>query len=420
MLELCCNEPVVQQVFSIVENVCLAHGIAMTGKKPTPNFQRHMDLYYLPFLRTAIRAMHMYGFVPWRVMKLDSGDHIPEVLPPGTFRWSVELPNDENKKFATALHDAMLVYVVRIVPGSKQEEKIHLTQWVPPHNVCENSVMYATVPSPMSGIIESYKYMVAAAKRQAHADAWNCTARVIVSNEPKEYAHDQNRRELFGTFHQHIDEYGRLHPFKPSSPAETLDEVFYTRSMNHIPAVYTLPAHHHVDNAPDLKPCADLSMLQAKYKIDVCSLVGVPPEMVTTVQYNSGEKQAKNSGVSTGTSRIFQAKMQSVTNFLKVLLAEVYGTIYKGAEAQFDIVPMPRLEISCIEDLQILHEIGVLQPEHTLDLASILLGKMKKAKKNPLNTFGQVQPPGQEPEDEDKKRDDEDRDKPPPKKPKQQ
>jgi hypothetical protein len=161
--------------------------------------------------------------------------------------------------------------------------------------------------------------------------------------------------------------------------------------MNHYPAVYTLPAHHHLDKAPELKPCADMGLLQAKYKVDVCSLVGVPPELVTTVQYNSGEKQSKTEGVSTGTSRIFQAKMQSVTNFLKTLLSEVYGAIYKGAEAQFDIIPMPRLEISSIDDLKVLHEIGVLQPEHTMDLASILLGKLKKAKTNPLQTFDQAE-----------------------------
>lgn len=229
LLELCYTEPIVQQCFNIIENVCLAHGIAMTGKKPTPNFQRHMDVYYLPFLRSAIRAMHTYGFVPWRLMTMESGDKIPEVLPPGTFRWTVELPNEENKKFATSYHDAMLVYVVRICPGSRQTEDIHLTQWVQPNNVCENSVLYATVPSPMSGIVESYKYMVAAAKRQAHADSWNCTARVVVTNEPKEYAHEQHRKELFGTFNQHIDEFGRLHPFKASNPSDTLDELFYSR-----------------------------------------------------------------------------------------------------------------------------------------------------------------------------------------------
>ena len=191
--------------------------------------------------------------------------------------------------------------------------------------------------------------------------------------------------------------------------------------MNHHPAVYTLPAHHHLDKAPELKPCADLAMLQAKYKVDVCSLVGVPPELVTTVQYNSGEKQSKTQGVSTGTSRIFQAKMQSVTNYLKSLMAEVYGAIYRGAEAQFDIIPMPRLEISSIEDVQILHEIGVLQPEHTVDLASILLGKLKKRKDNPLNTFGQVQAPNDKQPDEQTKQPPDDKkqpDEPPKKQPK--
>jgi hypothetical protein len=348
-------------------------------------------MHYLPFLRCAVRAMHTYGFVPWRLMKLKSGDKVPEVLPPGSFRWTVERPNDENIKFSSGQRDAMLVYVVRINAGYRQEEEVHVTQWVPPNNVCENSVMYATVPSPMSGVIESYKNLQSASQRLAHADAWNCTARVIVANDPKEYSHEQQRRELFGTFHQHVDQYGKIHPHKAATVADKLDETFGTRSMNHYPAVYTLPAHHRIDKAPELKPCADILALESKYKIDVCSLTGVPPEMVSSVHYNTGDKNNKTGGMLTGTSRIFQAKMQTVTCFLKVLMAEVYGEIYKGADAQFDLIPMPRLEISGIEDLQILHEIGVLQPEHTVDLASLLLGKFKKAKKNPLDTFGMVE-----------------------------
>ena len=42
---------------------------------------------------------------------------------------------------------------------------------------------------------------------------------------------------------------------------------------------------------------------------------------------------------------------------------------------------MPRLEIAGIEDLKVLHEIGVLQPEHMIDLSEVLLGKMKKKPK---------------------------------------
>lgn len=179
------------------------------------------------------------------------------------------------------------------------------------------------------------------------------------------------------------------------------------RSMNHQPAVYALPAHHHLDKAPELKPCADMAMILSKYKIDVCSILGIPPELITSVQHNNSSNKSANTTVaSTGTSRIFQAKMQSIANFLKILLVEVYSTIYKGAEAQFDVVPMPRLEINGIEDLKILHEIGVLQPEHTVDLASLMLGKLKKAKKNPLNTFGQVQQePAENPQNKKQKAD---------------
>ena len=378
LLELCCCEPIIQQAFSIIENVCMAHGVTVAhgpSKQTKASFQHFIDMHYVPFLRNAIRAMHMYGFVPWRIMRLESGDKVPEVLPPGTFRWTVEVPKTS---------DSMLSYAVKLNPGAKAEEHVFVTQWSSPNFlVSENSVMYATVSSPMSYVIESYKNMQAALKRQAHADAWNCTARVIVSHEPKEFAHDQHRNELFGTFSQHIDEYGRFQPNKPATQSDKIDDVFHDRSMNHVPAVYSLPPYHHVDTSPQLVPCADVAYLQSKYKFDVCSLLGVPPELLLTAQKslegNEGKARLQSS------NRIFQAKMQTVCAFLKVLSAEVYFKIYKS-DAQFDIVPMPRLEISSIEDLKILHEIGVIQPEHTVELASILMGKMKRKKPDDVSS----------------------------------
>ena len=118
LLELCCCEPIIQQAFSIIENVCLAHGVTVSHCKP--NFQRFIDTHYVPFLRNAVRAMHMYGFVPWRVMRLPSGDKVPEVLPAGTFRWTVETPKGS---------DAMLCYKVTLNTGAKAEENIFISQW---------------------------------------------------------------------------------------------------------------------------------------------------------------------------------------------------------------------------------------------------------------------------------------------------
>lgn len=390
LLEMTHSEPIIQQCFNIIENICLSHGISMTGTKPTPHFQRHLDLHYLPFLRSAIRAMHTYGFVPWRIKKLQSGDLVPEVLPPLTFRWTVEVPNEENTQYCLDEIDSMLVYVVRIIPNARNDNSVIVTPWMPPNNVCENSLLYATVPSPMSGVIESYKNLISAQKRQAHADAWNCTARIVVTNEPKEFAHDQHRRELFETFHKHVDEFGRIQPLKDVKSNDSLDDMFHKNSNNHFPSVYQLPSHHHLEQPTMLQPVIDIAMLHTKYKIDVCSLTGVPPEMVSSVNFNENKGSKQGTLQGTSTNRMFQAKMQNVCNFLKVLLAKAYSTIYKGDAAEFEIMPMPRMEVNSIEDLKILHEIGVLQPEHTMDLASLLIGKLRKPKRNFSNTFGQV------------------------------
>ena len=147
LLELICTEPIIQQVFSIIDSVCLSNGIKIISpKETTPDFQRHMDTHWMPFLRAAVRAMHAYGFVPWRLMTLPTGDKIPEVLPAGTFRWSSEVSKD---------NDAMLSYVVRLNPGTRPEPNIHVTPFVQPNfMVTESSMMYATVSSPMSSAIE--------------------------------------------------------------------------------------------------------------------------------------------------------------------------------------------------------------------------------------------------------------------------
>jgi len=141
--------------------------------------------------------------------------------------------------------------------------------------------------------------------------------------------------------------------------------------MNHTPAVYSLPPHHHVEAMPALAPCMDIAFLHNKYKHDICALVGVPPEMLPD-HARPDQRRASHTA-----SRTFQAKMQHVCSFLVSLLSEVHLAIYKKP-ADFEMIPMPRLEITSIDDLKVLHEIGVLRPEHTVELASVLMGTKRK------------------------------------------
>jgi hypothetical protein len=84
------------------------------------------------------------------------------------------------------------------------------------------------------------------------------------------------------------------------------------------------------------------------------------------------------------TSRIFQNKMSRMCMFLSDLLQEVHEHIYKEL-VQFHLVALPRLEIQSMEDLKTLHEIGVLQPDHAIQLSDVLLGPRPANKRKKLS-----------------------------------
>ena len=136
--------------------------------------------------------------------------------------------------------------------------------------------------------------------------------------------------------------------------------------------MYELPPHHHIEQMPVLKPVADIQFMTNKFRHSVCSLLGIPPEMVMA-DHESHNSSGKQSRGGKATSRIFQNKMSRMCMFLSNLLEEVHELIYKE-RAHFHLIALPRLEIQGMEDLKTLHEIGVLQPDHAIQLSEVLLG----------------------------------------------
>ena len=374
LLELLTSEPFLQECLQIIENTCLCRELDFTiggngegafGVQPSKKFKAFINKYWYPFLKSVIKQQHGLGFVVWTIRRLPSGDKIPEVLPLGTFTWSVE-PDKSGK--------ASLKYRIEL---GIEEVPFHVTEWVQPTlNVTESSILHATVQTPLAHLIEEYKILRETMKRHHHADAWNTTARIIVSSDPKEFNHSAQEKEVFETigFLKDMMDAKR----RATGPATTaVDEAFMYRSCNHRESMYTLPPHHHLEKAPELKPMTDLEQLHTKFRHNVCSLLGIPCDLVAADRAGGGQKESRGGRA---TTRLFQTKMMRVCSFLSGLLSDVYKAIYKE-DATFNLLAMPRLEIAGIEDLKTLHEIGVLQPEHTLDLSEVLLGKLKKKAK---------------------------------------
>ena len=357
LMELLTSEPFMQECLQLIESMCLSRELDFTvkGQAPAKEFKAFVNRHYYQFLKNAIRQAHGLGFVVWCVRKLPSGDRYPEVLPLGTFTWTVE-PDESGRQ--------SLRYKIQLVI---KEVKYTVTEWIQPgFKVTENSILHATVQTPLAHLIEEYRILRETTRRFHTADAWNSTARIIVSSEPKQFNHEASQKEVFET----LDFLKGVMDAKKRQTLSEVERVFSNNPSNHRELVYELPPHHHIEPTPVLKPIVDVQYMTTKFRHSVCSVLGVPSEMVGADRGGLGQRETHGGRA---TSRIFQGKMARVCLFLSMLLQEVHMQIYKE-EAEYSMVALPRLEVQGIEDLKILHEIGVLQPDHALRLSEILLG----------------------------------------------
>ena len=365
LLELLTSEPFVQECLQLIENMCLSRELSFTinGRPPTPEFGAFVNRHYYQFLKNAIRQAQGLGFVAWCVRKLPSGNKVPEVLPMGSFTWTVE-PDDTGRQ--TLRYKVQMI--VKPVP-------ITITEWMQPtFRVNENSILHATVQSPLSHLIEEYKILRETLVRYHQADDWNTTPRVIISSEPKQFDHEISQREVFET----LDFLKGAMETKKQQTMSAVEQAFHDNPASRREVVYELPPHHHVEPTPQLKPVVDIDYVTQKFRRSVCGLLGIPMEMVASDR--SGQRESRGGRA---TSRMFQSKMARMCMFLSELLQEVHLRIYKE-EAVYHLMALPRLEVQGIEDLKILHEIGVLQPDHAIRLSEILLGTTptKRRKQN--------------------------------------
>jgi hypothetical protein len=126
-----------------------------------------------------------------------------------------------------------------------------------------------------------------------------------------------------------------------------------------------------VHQQPMLEPCEDLDFLLRKFQRDVCAVMGVPDDIMG-VQSKGGIESTKKT---MATGKVFTTNMQDLCKHLSQLLWGVYKRIYGKDNAEFTLIPMPRLELENIADLKVLSEIGAINPDMSLQISQIVLGE---------------------------------------------
>lgn len=76
-------------------------------------------------------------------------------------------------------------YRIRVNEGGLTEEEVYIYDFVPArYEISMNSMMYATVVSPLSHLLVDYKNLRQAQIRRSHADAWNTQSHLITTFKP--------------------------------------------------------------------------------------------------------------------------------------------------------------------------------------------------------------------------------------------
>jgi hypothetical protein len=286
LLELVHQEPTFAQAFRIIQTQVLQGDLRLkvNSVDASPAFLRFARKFYIPFCRCAIRAMFTYGFVPWVFRRLESGDIVPEVLPAGTFTWSIIQGNTAKQEndygddaSKTLLYDVQLLHT----GNDLKREHVYIFEFTQPTwNIAQGSLLRASYPSPLSHVIPDFKNLRIAMQNSAKADDWNCQAHIITKQQTKTFQQDPTSTFLeagvsMDTTYSYDKAQLQLH-----SRDQDIQTMFTKKATAHMPYVYTLPLDVSLEQVPEMKPCADIAFLDARLKHDISSLTGVPSELL--------------------------------------------------------------------------------------------------------------------------------------------
>ncbi|KAJ1465986.1 hypothetical protein T484DRAFT_1757008 [Baffinella frigidus] len=314
--------------------------LLVDGQPAAPAFMQFTREHYIPFCRDAIKAMFTYGFVPWHFRSIRSGDVVPEVLPAGTFTWSIIQNNATNKEcdYGDDASKALL-YDIKLIHAGHSTKRadifiFEVTQ--PTWNISQGSQLRSCYPSPLSHVVADYKNMRTAMINRAHADAWNTQAHIITKQQSKTFQQDPQATFLeAGINPNNIFTYEKAQ-LQLHSRDNDIQEMFTKKATAHMPYLYTLPMDISLEPAPHLTPCEDIPFLDSRFKHEIAMLTGVPAELLT----NRGVANESSQRTRTSTAQ-FHTSMDNIAQTIQRLLRDVYKRAYHGNTVDKEMAAYP-------------------------------------------------------------------------------
>ena len=383
-----------QYTVDLLNNLCLKKGvkISVAFSKPDKDFQNFFEEYFVSTLPHVLRYKMYCGFLPWVVVQHPStGDKIPVLLPIGSFSWSIRTKKqfiqrdsgnnngrgskrrhtegknggydfqngssdkrDNGKNSNVNLeHNCATEYVVESMSDmTVASADIHVINLIDPmllscyHGACSgmsgNSSQSGQAQySPLYVSLQKYMAFDVAQQRRFYADDWNTTARLFTTKTPPSVQNERAGRDEipYGTtrFQQAQMPEGfftydnmKLQFQNTSDIVRDALEQTGGRGSEHVPSVYSLPAHYDLVQQPELKPLMDIEMLDRQYKSSIAQSLGVPMSLV--VEDTGSSKQVSSDGLPY-MSEMVKNTCGSLTTLMDKVLIHMYSIVYHNDTA---------------------------------------------------------------------------------------
>lgn len=378
-----------QYAIELLNNLCLKRGVGLSvaSTRPDLEFQAFFEQYFVSILPSVLRYKLYCGFLPWIVHQHPlTGDKMPMLLPIGSFTWYVRtkavFSNKDNARSkkrkkpawetvsadeetntdqlnANLDYNCASEYVVQSTGDiGVNSDKINVVNLIDPMlvsiNVAQSTGQSGLIGghnsnglgqsqySPLYVALQKYLALDLAQQRRCYADDWNTTARLFTTKTPPTAVNERAGRDEipYGTtrFQQAqmpsgFFTYENQKLQYQNTPSIVQDALEQTggRGSEHVPAVYSLPAHYNLVQPPELKPLMDIEFLEKQYRVAVTQSLGIPLHLMDT---DTGSSRNISNEDLPFSSEMVKNTCESLTTLMYKVLLHMYSTVYHADDAK--------------------------------------------------------------------------------------
>lgn len=219
------------------------------------------------------------------------------------------------------------------------------------NNVCLGQAQF----SPLYVPLQKYLALDLAQQRRCSADDWNTTARLFTTRNPPNVQNERAGRDEipYGTtrFQQAQMPEGfftydnmKLQYQNNSDMVRDALEQTGGRASEHVPSVYSLPAHYNLVPQAELKPLQDIALLEKQYRTSVAHCLGMPIHLLDSDSGSSRNMTAEDLPFN---SEMVKNTCESLLTLMRKVLLHTYSVVYYADHA-VNIGPVSRSNVEFI------------------------------------------------------------------------